>query len=615
MNIAINAFSAYSYGGLQYLKNLLSGLLEKKSKNIYFVFVTKKNKHEFDYTHQNLKIIVSNFAGYNIICRVIWEQFVLPFVLKKLRIDTIYIPNGMDIFFSPTRTVVCVQNMEVFTYHNYPNAFTLNMRSFILNIITRISLRTADHIIAVSNRVKKFLEIQFDVPDEKISCIYHGRDTDFAKKKETECCKDVLDKFEINKEYIFTASKMVAYSNMYNLLKAFERYSKTSKSDIMLVIAGGLWDNKYAKLLRDFVKEKKISEKVKFLEYVGHSEMPALFWGAKIFAFPSTVEACPITLIEALTAGAGIITSNIEPMPEICKDAAVYFDPNNVDNMTGAIKTLVDNQELIIMLREKALKRAEFFSWKKSVKKTQRVLEGVKKMSKVWNKAQELESEWWKLKKEEIISQSYRNQIKERSVRIEKWIDKKVSITEKSNILEIGGGATQLIDFFDKGNKYAVDPLADMYQREFSQVLDPKTKWHKAKVEEMPFEDSFFDVIIIRNVLDHVDSASKALKEINRVLKDSGVLYLGMNTFSGPYYVYKLIVKDPEHPYTFTPKSIRSHIVKSKFKIVDLIDDAPENMKHFSDQLASVSKLKAFLRDIVFSLNCFHFSEFLLKRG
>jgi len=236
-------------------------------------------------------------------------------------------------------------------------------------------------------------------------------------------------------------------------------------------------------------------------------------------------------------------------------------------------------------------------------------------MSEVWDKAQQLESQWWKIKKNEIISRDYREEIKKRALRIEALIDKQLKGGSGRKLLEIGGGATQLIDLFRQGEKYAVDPLADMYQAEFTEVLAPGTSWHKAKAENMPFEDNFFDVIVIRNVLDHVDSVSKAMSEMKRVLKKSGILYLGMNTFSGPYYIYKLIVKDPEHPHTFTPDSIKGHIIRSGFDIVDSISDAKENMSHFTDRLASVPKYKVILRDIVFHMNSFHFSEFLLRKS
>jgi ubiquinone/menaquinone biosynthesis C-methylase UbiE len=235
-------------------------------------------------------------------------------------------------------------------------------------------------------------------------------------------------------------------------------------------------------------------------------------------------------------------------------------------------------------------------------------------MSKAWKQAQQLESQWWPTKKEVLFSQEYHSQIGERSERVEKWLHTVVEISEDCNILEIGGGATQLIDFFSKGNKYAIDPLADMYQREFSSILNPEVRWTKAKAEEIPHQDEFFTVIVSRNVLDHVDSVRKTLSEMWRVLKKNGVVYLGLNTFSGLLFVYKLIVKDKEHPFTFTPHTIKSYINDANFTIIDTIADAPENMSHFSDKIALVPRYKTIVRNLFLRVNSYHFTEFLLNK-
>jgi len=236
------------------------------------------------------------------------------------------------------------------------------------------------------------------------------------------------------------------------------------------------------------------------------------------------------------------------------------------------------------------------------------------KMSKIWKQAQTIEAQEWIEMKESILSPEYRNNIRKRSKRVEKWVNKFIEIKADLNILEIGGGATQMIDFFGKGNKYAVDPLADFYMREFSGILYSDVSWFKSKVEEMPYKNDFFDIIIMRNVLDHVDSASMTLSEIRRVLKKGGVVYLGLNTFSGLLFVYKHLVKDKCHPFTFSPKNIKFHIKKAGFTIKDAIYDDPENMSHFSDMLATTQTHKVIVRNIFLCLKFYHFSEFLLKK-
>ena len=370
MNIAINALSASSYGGLHYLTYLLRYALDIDTENQYFIFVNKRNMRAFENNHPNCRLILIKSAGDNILLRFIWEQCILPFVLKKHKINVLYMPNGMDVFFSPTKTVICIQNMEPFFYKKFTNSFPLDVRSSILNFIIRISLRTSDKVIAVSGFVKDFLVRDLKIPDSKIECIYHGRDEEFINRGHRD-----NSRLEINNDYIFSASKTVAYANTLNLIRAFTIFVGKHKSDIMLIIAGGLWDKGYYKKLCDLVKAEGLEKRVRFLGYVAHPDMADLFWRSRIFVFPSKLEACPVTLIEAMTAGSAIISSNIGPMPEISTDAALYFNPDNAQELAEKIYTLNNDEALIKILRQKAQKRSEYFSWETSALKTKTVFE------------------------------------------------------------------------------------------------------------------------------------------------------------------------------------------------------------------------------------------------
>jgi glycosyltransferase involved in cell wall biosynthesis len=376
MNIAIDALSASSYGGLHYLKDLVANILKVDQNTGYFIFVTKHNKQEFQFNGKNCHTLVCSFAGYNILCRLMWEQVVLPFILRKYKIDSIFIPNGIDIFFSPARTTICIQNMEVFLFRRYHNSMMLNIRCFILNILTKASLLTCDNVITVSDFVKEYIEKRLKISHRKIRRIYHGRDEDFLKPKTPEVLTMLSNKCEMKADYIFCASKMVRYSNLHNLIRAFDIYNKKNSSNIRLLIAGGIWDKRYYAELQDLVRDKGLKGKMHFLGLVSHSDMPALFWNARLFAFPSTLEACPITLIEAMTSGSMIITSNVDPMPEHCKDAALYFDPDDVEDIASKLEMGTDDKQLNKTFRSKALRRSGDFSWEKSAEETIEVLKG-----------------------------------------------------------------------------------------------------------------------------------------------------------------------------------------------------------------------------------------------
>ena len=84
-----------------------------------------------------------------------------------------------------------------------------------------------------------------------------------------------------------------------------------------------------------------------------------------------------MTLVEAMACGAPILSSDIEPMPEICQDAAIYFDPFNPQDIAEKIQTVLSNNILLQELKQRSLERVNLFSWEETARKTLRVLEGV----------------------------------------------------------------------------------------------------------------------------------------------------------------------------------------------------------------------------------------------
>jgi len=111
------------------------------------------------------------------------------------------------------------------------------------------------------------------------------------------------------------------------------------------------------------------------LDHIPYEELPYFYLLCHLFVYPSTCENCPNILIEAMACGAPILSSNIEPMPEICQDAAVYFDPFKPQDISEKIKKVLFDNNLIQNLKQLSLKRANCFSWDETAKKTLCILE------------------------------------------------------------------------------------------------------------------------------------------------------------------------------------------------------------------------------------------------
>jgi ubiquinone/menaquinone biosynthesis C-methylase UbiE len=147
-----------------------------------------------------------------------------------------------------------------------------------------------------------------------------------------------------------------------------------------------------------------------------------------------------------------------------------------------------------------------------------------------WKIAQNSEREYWdefddsKLLSEEIIRHKEKAKILEKE-----WSSFK-KLNKNTRILQIGCGPEDVINYFSIGKCYAIDPLADFYKKKFN--LDyKKIEFIQARGEELPFENDFFDIVILANVLDHVENPQKVLSEINRIMKKDAIFH-----FENLYY-------------------------------------------------------------------------------
>ncbi|WP_445707531.1 glycosyltransferase [Desulfofundulus thermocisternus] len=80
-------------------------------------------------------------------------------------------------------------------------------------------------------------------------------------------------------------------------------------------------------------------------------------------------------IIEAMASGCPVITSNVTSCPEVAGDAAILVDPRSTDAIAEAMHRIIKDQRLRQQLREKGLKRAAQFTWRRSAEKHLKVFE------------------------------------------------------------------------------------------------------------------------------------------------------------------------------------------------------------------------------------------------
>ena len=107
------------------------------------------------------------------------------------------------------------------------------------------------------------------------------------------------------------------------------------------------------------------------------SDLRYLYAHARAFVFPSSYESFGNPIFEAWTSGIPIAVSNVHSFPEIAGDAALFFDPNDVKDITDKITMLLSEPELAKTLIERGSERVKSFTWEAAITRTLSLLENV----------------------------------------------------------------------------------------------------------------------------------------------------------------------------------------------------------------------------------------------
>ncbi len=220
----------------------------------------------------------------------------------------------------------------------------------------------ADFIVAISRYSHdKFLEFFPHYPAERIKVVSLG--SRFPGKQDVVSRGKIFTKLRSG-EFWLAVGTLEPRKNLRRLLKAFACRKARTTTQYPLVLAGGkgwLEDD-----LEEFIQGLGLSNNVRVLGYVADEELSWLYRNCFCFIYPSIYEGFGLPVLEAMNAGAAVITSRSTSLPEVGGDAAHYVDPLNEGDIADALEKLEVDSGYREMLKDKAIIQAKKFSWEKS---------------------------------------------------------------------------------------------------------------------------------------------------------------------------------------------------------------------------------------------------------
>jgi glycosyltransferase involved in cell wall biosynthesis len=174
--------------------------------------------------------------------------------------------------------------------------------------------------------------------------------------------------YDFSKPYILFVSTIEPRKNIKTIISAYNSLKQKYKIEHQLVLIGQKgWHHQP---IFAAIEASPWKSQIHHLNYLS-DELVALFYSqADVFVYPSHYEGFGLPVLEAMTLGAPVITSNTSSLPEVAGDAALFVNPDNPMDLVDAILQIISDSNLRRELIEKGHERAKLFSWERTARET-----------------------------------------------------------------------------------------------------------------------------------------------------------------------------------------------------------------------------------------------------
>lgn len=318
-----------------YLTHLLNALKEYYPEHTYVEFTKENTPKDVDVIHYPY-----------------FDPFFLTFPLRNTR-----------------PTVLTIHDL---TPLKFPRLFPSGKKGMLKWQIQKMIAKKADAIITDSESSKRDIKDILRIPDKKIHVAYLAAGQEFGKLKlEKKDVERLRKHHNLPDKFALYVGDVTPNKNLPVLIEAVE------KAQVPLVLVGK------ALASSDFDKNHpwnkdlvRIQERVhnnplfRVLGFVETEELVKLYNTCSVFVMPSFAEGFGLPLVEAMSCGAPVVTTDVSSLPEVGGDAPLYVDYRSPENFADAMRKIMNDRSLSENMSLKSLKQAEKFSWKKTAGET-----------------------------------------------------------------------------------------------------------------------------------------------------------------------------------------------------------------------------------------------------
>jgi len=359
MNIGIDArLYGLDHTGIgRYVAEIINQLLKVDSQNQYVIFTHPKYINSIPKA-KNVSLVSVSIRHYSL-----KEQLFLKKIITGHRLDLVHFPHfNVPLNFNAP-FVVTIHDLlwhekigfKVTTLN--PLVYSLKYLGY--KAVVKHALFKSFKIITPSNWVKDQILFRFPkLAAGKISVTYEGVNQTFSASSQKP------------KNYLIYAGSLYPHKNVSTLIKAL---SLVKDIPLIIVSSRSIFTQEITKL----VNKLNLNHRVKFVGFKSDPELNRLYAAATALVHPSTSEGFGLTGLEAMAVGTPVISSRAASLPEVYGQAAVFFDPQNHQQLAKIINRLIKDQPFRSKLKKAGIQQAKKYSWQTTARQTLKIYQSL----------------------------------------------------------------------------------------------------------------------------------------------------------------------------------------------------------------------------------------------
>ncbi len=329
-----------------YIKGVMPGIVERLKDVSIIGIGNSPHLKKFSWSHaENVKLIDCRAERYSLA-----EQIQLPLAIS----------SRTDLFFSPYYTIPLLYRGKLaVTIHDMSHLtaaeiISSRVKHTYAQAMFRTIRRQASVIFTVSDFSRSELLRLTNGPREDNIIVTHlGISSEWSKAKEISPVRST--------PYLICVGNVKPHKNLGRLVDAFLQVQNKIPHDLVIV---GQNEGLITGESQDFfARVRAAGKRIHLAGHVSYRELLSLVAHARALIMPSLYEGFGLPPVEAMAVGVPVAVSQTASLPEVCGDAALYFDPLSTEDIANKLVKIVCDDDLREQLKEKGMERSKMFTW------------------------------------------------------------------------------------------------------------------------------------------------------------------------------------------------------------------------------------------------------------